>query len=248
MTIHNTDLKLLAALQNNDTDSGGGNPSAVEILDGQANALFNDISRLDRTHGKVSLRKGFMSVQTPGTETLLGAHIILSQRAADPAVSVAMFSTGSLADTRAAARNRMESYVALGARSNWELYGDHLSGARHLILYGRYNLAAPEIGSVMTLVSSSQTVWVKITSIVSRVYQEFNVPNGSGGTRTFARDILTLAMSAPLAEDFLADAVTDLVLSSPKTAIHGTLTGSGAVYYGCMATSVAPLLGAGDCG
>ena len=59
MSIANTDIKLMASERLTDYDDGGGEMTGSEIVDGELNNLFPDISRLDRVNGRVSLRKGF---------------------------------------------------------------------------------------------------------------------------------------------------------------------------------------------
>ena len=58
------------------------NPTGRKAFQAQLQA--NDISQLDRTYGRVSLRKVFAVVQTANTDTYLGAHIILT----DPPTSL----------------------------------------------------------------------------------------------------------------------------------------------------------------
>ena len=242
--IQNTDIKLMASEQLNDSDTGGGSMTAVEVVDGVLNNLFNDISRTDRTRGRVALRKGFLSVQTNTTDDFLGAHAIISQRAADPAVGVVMFGTASLTDQRAAARSRMEAYVAKGGRTIYEIYGDHLIGSRTLRLHAAainaddLSTLPPEIEQVLVLQSGEQQQFLRVAAVSGREVQMFTVAGGNG-TRTFYRQIITCALSSPLTSDFLADEVTDLVVGDPTTAVHDTSPGADSVYYGCMAASAA---------
>jgi prophage antirepressor-like protein len=52
-------------------DSDGGAPTATVITDGTSNAIFPDISELDRAGGRVNLRKLHVSVQTMDTDTYI---------------------------------------------------------------------------------------------------------------------------------------------------------------------------------
>ncbi len=59
------DIKLVASQVMQDVAEGGGPPVATVIADGASNAIFDDISELDRAGGRVSLRKAHVTVQTP---------------------------------------------------------------------------------------------------------------------------------------------------------------------------------------
>jgi len=107
MPISVEDVKLMASQRLTDTDDGGGRMTGNEIVDGNVNNLFPDISRLDRVYGRVSLRKAFVAVQTADNDTYNGAHVILSVPAQDPNVSVCLFSTNDPHDERTAARDRI---------------------------------------------------------------------------------------------------------------------------------------------
>ncbi|MGY6217826.1 hypothetical protein ACW73L_21915 [Methylolobus aquaticus] len=72
MAILTGDVKLVASQVLSDVDEGSGAPTAVVIEDGASNALFEDISELDRAGGRVNLRKVFASIQTDTTDTYLG--------------------------------------------------------------------------------------------------------------------------------------------------------------------------------
>ncbi|MGE4417779.1 MAG: hypothetical protein AB7D26_11115, partial [Marinobacterium sp.] len=100
MTILSTDIKLMASERLTDNEDGGGHMSAVEIQDGVVNNLFPDISRLDRTYGRVNLRKLYLAVRTANRDIYYGSHAIITDPPDDPRVSVVMFTTGSYTDER----------------------------------------------------------------------------------------------------------------------------------------------------
>ena len=64
MPILNGDIKLVASQVMNDVAEGGGAPTSIVITDGASNAIFPDISELDRAGGRVNLRKLHVTVQT----------------------------------------------------------------------------------------------------------------------------------------------------------------------------------------
>jgi len=246
MAISETDLKLLKSERMTDFDDGGGKMTANEVVDGQVNNLFNDISQLDRTYGRVSLRKAYASVQTANVDTYLGAHIILTDPPDDPNVNVTLFSTESWADERLAARNRIESYSISGPESQWILYGDHVIGQKLLMLYSQPNaqsftvpttVQTPEIGDVMLLsvektgfVANQQ--YVRITKIISRETQQFTDDAGN-----FYKDVLIIEISNALRYEFKGAAPNRYVQNrndadSSPTLFRDTSVADASEYYG----------------
>ncbi|HEY1033552.1 MAG TPA: hypothetical protein VGE09_01070, partial [Pseudoxanthomonas sp.] len=125
MGISATDIKLRKSQRLTDFPDGGGRMVAAEVVDGQLNNLFPDISTQDRVAGRVSMRKAFVHVDTANTDMLYGAVGVIVDPPDDANVGMTMFSTGSYADTRTDARNRIESYVIKGVESRYVLMGDH---------------------------------------------------------------------------------------------------------------------------
>jgi hypothetical protein len=114
MPIHSGDVKLLKSAVMADVPEGGGAPTGITIADGVSNAIFPDISELDRAGGRVNLRKSFVSVQTDDTDTYFGANVIVAEPPKDPRVSVTLFSTERTFDTREQAQTRIEAYLNKG--------------------------------------------------------------------------------------------------------------------------------------
>lgn len=116
MAIQTDNLVLYKSERLTDTDDGGGKYSGQVIVDGQSNNLFNDVSEMDRTMGRVSMRKIFPAVTTNDTDSLMGATVFISENPADPNVSALLFSTENWTDERLAAQNRVENYLAKGGQ------------------------------------------------------------------------------------------------------------------------------------
>ena len=114
MPINRTDIKLRQSERLDDTDYGGGQITNKEVVSGELNNLFPDISRMDRTYGRVSMRKAYMQVETNDRSTYYGAHAAMTLDAKDPNVSVCFFSDGNFFSQRKAARSRMENYLTRG--------------------------------------------------------------------------------------------------------------------------------------
>ncbi|MFA7239367.1 MAG: hypothetical protein WC091_04585 [Sulfuricellaceae bacterium] len=246
MTILESDIKLIQSERLTEYDDGGGRMSGVEVTDGAVNNLFPDISRLDRVYGRVSLRKAFASVTTANTDTYYGAHVIITNPPADPHVNVTLFTTKSWTDERAAARDRVESYLAISGVSRLVLYGDHLTGQRTVMVYCRTDTVSPEVGEVYCLSQEKigyDTVaqYVRITKVVSRVSTVFQV---SGECGTFSRDVITFEISNPLRYKFSSAEVTCLTQNASPTVIRFTVVADAAQYCGVKKLSQDAALGA----
>jgi hypothetical protein len=237
MTISTSNIKLKRSERLTDLDDGGGRQTSVEVVDGELNNLFQDISRLDRVTGRVSLRKAFFHVDSPNTDTLLGAHAILIQPPADDYTHISMFRTGSQTDERSNAQNRIESYVIAGPESQWGLYGTHIVGTRLLRLYCRSDVPNPDAGSVLLL--STEAVgyaddqqYVRVDSVESRATQIFTDEAGD-----YERDVILCTIGSQIRTEFYgADTPPRRSSSKPLTRVRITQVADAARYF-----SVQPL-------
>lgn len=157
MPILTGDIKLLASQVMDDVPEGGGAPTAIVIADGASNAIFNDISEMDRGGGRVSMRKLHVSVQTDDRSTYLGSNIIVAEPPEDPNVSITLFTTSSTFDTRKDAASAIESYLVRGARWNGVLFENHVVGQRVIQIFQRPDIDEPTIGRTLVLVSGEDT-------------------------------------------------------------------------------------------
>lgn len=148
------DIKLVASQVMDDVPEGGGAPTATVILDGVSNAIFPDISELDRAGGRVALRKLHVSVQTDDTSTYLGSNIIISEPPSDPNVSVTLFTTNDTFDTRSAASSRVESYLNKGGNWGGYLLDNHIAGQRSIQMQQEVGSELPAIGQTLVLVQN----------------------------------------------------------------------------------------------
>lgn len=132
-TIEPSDLKILAAQRiKTDTDDGGGKNSGREVVDGESNNLFLDISEVNRTTGHTSVQKCYLAVQTDNTAVLQGATAFVSRNPNDPNVSAVLFSTESWDDTTLEAKNRISNYLAKGAQAPGIPMDTHYKGMNML--------------------------------------------------------------------------------------------------------------------
>ena len=241
MAISETDLKLLKSERMTDFTDGGGKMTGVEVADGIVNNMFNDISQLDRTYGRVSLRKVYMGVLTANTDTYLGSHVILTDPPDDPNVNVTLFSTASWTDERTAARNRIESYSVQGPESDWVLFSDHVEGQKIIRVFSLSNaksLTSPapcdsfQVGDVILLSQEKvgytwQQQFLRITKITSRETKLYT--DGSGD---FYKDVLLFEVSNPLLLLYYGSTIDRLVSVVKPTLVRTVSVADAAQYFG----------------
>jgi hypothetical protein len=167
MTILASDVKLLESQRLTDNDDGGGRATGTQVVSGDVNNLFEDISRIDRTTGDVSLRKVFVGVHTDNTDRYLGAHVILTDVPDDEHVSVLLFNTESQTDERLSAQDRIESYVVKGTSAPFYPLGNQLVGQRSLLLFQRIEERIPEVGEVFVIMNETtdDEQYIRVTKV-----------------------------------------------------------------------------------
>lgn len=249
MTIAATDVKILKSQRLTDENDGGGRATGNAVVDGEVNNVFPDISRLDRTTGRINLRKLFGGPMTQNADAYLGAHAIVTKAAADPRVSVLLFNTGSQIDERRDAQNAIESYVAAATTAQFELLGTQLAGQRAIACVQREEQRVPEIGEVFQLVTASASQYVRLTSVDARL-EQFTFDYGNGNFVNFTRRRLDLSISAPLLNEFPGGQVTPAGTSSTalsgaaKARVLSTQVADAARYYGISPVAEAVAQGA----
>lgn len=144
MAINNDDVKLFESQRLSDEEDGGGRATGTEVIDGNVNNLFQDISRIDCTIGDVALRKAFVGIRTDNNDAYLGSHLILTEPPKDENVSVLLFNTDNQIDERKNARNRIEAYVVPGSATSFDLLGNQLEGQRSLVGIQREERRLPQ--------------------------------------------------------------------------------------------------------
>lgn len=234
MAIAKTDIKLFKSQRLTDEADGGGRATGTAVVDGEVNNLFPDISRLDRTIGRINLRKAFAGVSTTTADAYQGAHAIITQAPADPRVSVLLFA-GSQTDERADARNAIESFVVPAVSAAFELLGNQLKGQRAIACVQREEQRVPEIGEVYQLVNGAVSQYVRITDVDARL-EQFTYDYGNGNFTTFTRRRLDLSISAQLESTFPGGQPTPSGTTTPKSQVLGTQVADAARYY-----SISPL-------
>ena len=243
MAILDADIQVLKSEVMDDVPEGGGMATGVAVVDGASNNLFPDISELDRTYGRIALRKIHPGVVTDNVDTYYGAHIIVAKPPADSKVSVTLFSTGSWSDRRGDAQNKLESYLSASAEGRWVLYGNHLVGQRTVQMHCAHTALSPAVDDVLMLASADAVSkqYVRVSRFIGR---EDNVLfEDSKGS--FYRDIITLEISDTLRYQFFAAPLERYTAAwfEPPTRIHTVIAADAASYYGVQPLAIAASLG-----
>ena len=246
MPIQSGDVKLLKSAVMADVPEGGGAPTGNVIPDGVSNAIFPDVSEVDRAGGRVNLRKVFAKVDTDDVDTYMGTNVIVANPPTDQRVSVTLFSTESTFDDREDARARIESYLTVGPQLSGYLFGDHIVGQRTITLLARTTDPLPTVGQTFvlraTVAGALREQYVRVTSVAS-IDRTFTTPDG----KDFTRRQTTLDISDSLRFDFpgqvqayYSDAQIEY---NNKTRTFETVVADAARYFG-----VVPLTAAADLG
>lgn len=237
MPIASGDIKFFASKNMTDTPDGGGGPTGVVIPDGVSNAIFPDISELDRAIGRVNIRQAVLGVTTPDTDTYLGAHVIVAAPPNDPRVSVVMVKVDNLFATRDEIKRRIESYLAGGSSYPGYLFGDMLQGQSSITIAQREGVPLPNIGDRLVLrkafgLPGQVEQFVAVTS-VSNLLRVFSDSAGD-----FVRNIVSLGLSDPLEADF--DGFDALRIDpsaeeiKARTSINEAVVANAASFYGAV--------------
>lgn len=250
MGITDQDIRLMASERLADTEDGGGRMTGNEVVDGVSNNLFPDVSELDRTVGRVALRKAFPAVLSANRDPYYGANVIIDRGPVDPNVSVTLFSTKSWTDERADSVSRMESYLARGPRLDGYLYDQHIAGQKALVILMRTDRQPPAVGQTIVVVkdpglSTEAQQFVRITKVTA-VEQSFSGPSTPCGTASYTRQVVTLEISDALLWDVQGGAAhcTDDSSQTFKSRLYTTIVADAATYAGITALAEAVSLGA----
>lgn len=234
MAITSSDIKLMQSERLTEDSDGGGQMTGLPVIDGDINNLFEDISRIDRTYGDVSLRKTFLKVDTATADLYLDAHAILSAQPADPKVTGLLFTTEDFYDERASARQRIESFVIKGPQLYFHLRGTQLSGQKTIICYlsTLSNLKAPEPGDTFLLEigeNPETQQFIKVVNVIT-TSETFIYFNSDGEPGSFTARQFVMELSSELRRDYPAQ--DPHPAPNNQTKIYSTQSSSSAKYYG----------------
>jgi hypothetical protein len=221
------DIRIFKSDTMNDTDSGGGDITAVEVVSGQSNNIFDDVSPLSRVFGNVSMRKVFPSVFTQDVLKYYGSHTILSKMPKDEMLDVNLFNSNDWHDRRSDASSRVESYRAQGGDYFGFLFGTQYAGSKVVTIFQNVDSPISGIGDVLFLhqESTNDSQYIKILELTHDI-RTFTV-----STDTFVKRIVELRISQPLASDFIGSQLTINDALNPLAKISKTVIANSGKYY-----------------
>jgi hypothetical protein len=244
MPIQSGDVKLLKSAVMADVPEGGGAPTGITIADGVSNAIFPDISELDRAGGRVNLRKTFVSVQTDDTDTYFGANVIVAEPPQDARVSVTLFSTAKTFDTRDQAQVRIEAYLNKGPEWAGYLFENHIAGQRVIQLFQRLSDAVPNVGQTLVLIeneglATQKEQYIRATS-VSVVERTFTY----NSDQDYKANVVTVEISDALRYDFTGSPATrTFTRATNSTKVRDTVVADAGTYVGVVPLTQAAHVG-----
>ena len=227
-----SEIKLFRPQRLTDNPDGGGLATATEIVDGEVNNLFDDISRIDRVNGELSLRKVFPIAATEDTELFSDLHVIVQSPPLDPRVSSVIFRTDTgWGDEREDAKEYVERYLDPSVITRMIPYDRQLQGQRTVLVYQRPELSLPEIGEVYALVNETvgTSEYFRVQDIDHEV-QTFTDLDGD-----FQARVITLTLSQPLTREFLGSQPNRyFTADSGRSQVRKTIASDAARYRGVV--------------
>ncbi|WP_336916701.1 hypothetical protein [Acinetobacter modestus] len=230
MPIETNNLVLYKSERSTDTSDGGGKYSGQVVIDGESNNLFPDVSELDRTVGRVSMRKIYAAINNNDTESLMGSTVFISKNPEDPNVSALLFSTESHIDVRSSAANRVESYLAKGAQAVGSLLDIAYSGMKSIQVAMSKNESENSVGDTIVLVANEG-----LLTEISQYVRLTEVSTQSAYVRVNNADveykIATYSFQDPLSRDFIGVSATQWYNNTkPATTLRETVVADSGKY------------------
>lgn len=227
------EIKLLRPERLTDNPDGGGLATSTEIVDGQVNNLFDDVSRIDRVNGDVSLRKVFAIADTADASTFSGLHFIVQSNPTDPKVGAFVFRTSRSAwgDERADAASYIERYLDPSVVTRMIPYDRQLAGQRTVLVYQRPELELPSIGEVYVLANEAGTSmeYIRVSNVTHAV-QTFTDDKGD-----FEARVITLTLTQALQSEWPgSNVVRTFTSDSGGTLLRASIISDAARYYGTV--------------
>ena len=231
MTILESDIKIVATQVMDDVDNGGGAPTSNVIVDGASNAIFKDISAVDRARGDVSIMKVAATIQTMNTDTALGGLVIISRPPADPNVNAALFYTGDFFDRRASIQNRIEAYTSPGEEFNGYLLSNHVQGQRSLQIFQRPGATPPAVNGTLQLSGGGKTEYVRISDVAT---EQRTYTYGTGGSFVdYAAQVCICEIVDGLKNDYTGTPANRLFeRTAASAAVNKMLVANASKFYG----------------
>ncbi|RZG70498.1 hypothetical protein [Acinetobacter junii] len=231
MPIETNNLVLYKSERLTDTTDGGGKYSGQVVVDGESNNLFPDVSELDRTMGRVSMRKIYAGVNSVDTDALMGSTVFVSKNPDDPNVSALLFSTESHVDTRDSAQNRVENYLAKGGQIAGTPLDTLWQGMKIIQVAMFKNEIEANVGNTIVLISNEgksneYEQYVRITKVETRI--AIMIADG----KEVEYKVATYDLNDPLEIDFVGLSASQWYSGTKSTTIiRDTLVADTGKYY-----------------
>lgn len=231
MPIETNNLVLYKSERLTDTTDGGGKYSGQMVVDGESNNLFPDVSELDRTMGRVSMRKIYAGVNSIDTDALMGSTVFVSKNPDDPNVSALLFSTESHVDTRDSAQNRVENYLAKGGQIAGTPLDTLWQGMKIIQVAMFKNEIEANVGDTIVLIShegksNEYEQYVRITKVETRIAIMIV------GGKEVEYKVATYDLNDPLEIDFVGLSASQWYSGTKSTTIiRDTLVADTGKYY-----------------
>lgn len=236
--ILSTDIKFFASERMTQNADGGGRITSDVVLDNEENGILPGTASGDRIAGRTWIAKIYGAIDSPNDAPYLASRVFLTEPPLDPKVSLALFTTGSWTDERAALANYVEAYVTTGPVSEMKLLGDHVAGQQLIFCYQRLGAALPEVGDVLVL--SEETAGTVIASEfvrVTKIESEETIYVDSQGEFTVRR--MSLTLSDPLSRRYPGGVTSRVSSYAPPTLIRVTSQADAARFKGISALTAA---------
>jgi hypothetical protein len=231
MPILDSDIKLLKSAVMADTTDGGGAMTGTVVVDGQSNNLFPDTSEPGRAIGRVQMRKLFGVAHTDDTDTLMGAHAMVSAAPADPLVHCTLMQTGGWADRRSVAQDSIERYLVKGSRLGARLMETHYEGSLQMRLVSFVGAAFPAGGDAVTLLNpNGSEQYVRILKVA--IADEMIAVTEGGQVLVLPAKVATCSLGQALSMDFPGPPAVRVVNESAYTQVFRTVVSAGARFFG----------------
>ena len=203
-----------------------------------------DISEMDRATGRANMRQLHVTVRTDDRDTYQGSNVIVAKPPEDPNISITLFATGGVYDTRAQAQARLEAYLNKGAEWAGYLYENHIKGQKVIQIFQRPGTELPAVGKTLVLVGNEG---------LSNEYEQYvRVIRATSIERTFTYDadkdfkalVVTLELSDALRYDFVGSSAGRTFTRLTNAArVRDTLVADAGSYVGVSALQKAAALG-----
>lgn len=244
MTIYASDIKFFQRAENSDFDTGIGPVTGDVIPDGQIGALFAPITELASLEGRVMLRGAAAAIDTPTRELFGGAHLMLTEIPADPALVAVMASAGNEFARRAQVVKAFGSYYLPAGRFLGYVFEVQRRNSKFLQVWMEPGSSLPAVDTTLALIQDGGTnaeveQYVKVKEVSK---EEIWSEDDRG---RYMKWFLTLTLDRRLSVDFNGAPISRFapVPATVRTKIYTVSVSDSAHYYGVAKLAEAATVG-----